>query len=81
MITRRELLRGMILTAGGLLIPEPVRVFYSIPTIVKPKNLAGIFDRLLQEYYLPEIVKQINSPPILFHPQWDTTHRKLFTES
>ena len=42
MITRRELLKGMILTAGGLLIPEPVRVFYSIPTIVKPKNLLEI---------------------------------------
>ena len=40
MISRRELLKGIVLTATGLLVPaQVVKVFYSIPKVVVPKNL------------------------------------------
>ncbi len=37
MLTKRKFLTGTILTLGGLVVPK---VFYSIPRIVAPQNLA-----------------------------------------
>ncbi len=40
MISRRQFLKGLTLTAAGLLVPESLgRVFYSIPKVVVPQNL------------------------------------------
>ena len=40
MISRRVFLKGLTLTAAGLLVPETVgKVFYSIPKVVVPQNI------------------------------------------
>ncbi len=42
MISRRDFLKGLTLTAAGLLVPEAVgKVFYSIPKVVTSQNLWG----------------------------------------
>ncbi len=68
MISRRELLKGMVLTAAGLLVPEQVvKVFYSIPKVVVPQNLSILsnYDAILKEFYLPAIKELLNTKPLL----------------
>ena len=46
MISRRYFLKGLTLTAAGLLVPEVVgKVFYSIPKVVIPQNLRFVDSR------------------------------------
>ncbi len=61
MISRRTFLRGAVLTAAGLLVPEVVeKIFYSIPKVVVPQNLIVTFDSLLKEYYPPILTDLLN---------------------
>ncbi len=64
MISRRELLKGMVLTAAGLLVPEQVvKVFYSIPKVV------SLYNNLTW-----------NGIPITFDPNCPPSNLYFFTE-
>ncbi len=60
MLSRRSFLKGLILSAAGLYIPETVgKVFYSIPKIVIPHNIAPPNLALYYELEVKQMIEDI----------------------
>ena len=59
MISRRKFLTGTLLSLGTLVLPWESKVFYSIPKIVVPQNLAPLNLAMYYEFEIRQMGKAL----------------------